>query len=86
MAQKKGCDCLWFAFRTDTTFRYLDATAIAQAFGDAKCAGLKGLPAFHALTGCDVILRHSSGRENVPPGQHGDATPALCTLPRMPTT
>ena len=28
MAQKIGCDCLWFAFGTGTTFRYLDATAI----------------------------------------------------------
>ena len=32
-------------------FRYLDATAMAQALGDAKCGGL---PAFRALTGCDV--------------------------------
>ena len=49
MAQKIGCDCLWFAFGTGTipTFRYLDATAMAQALGDAKCGGI---PAFHALT------------------------------------
>ena len=40
MAQKNGCDCLWFAFRTGTTFRYLDATAMAQALGEAKCDGL----------------------------------------------
>ena len=52
MAQNNGCDCLWFAFRTGTTFRYLDVTAMAQTHGDAKCGGL---PAFHALTGCDVI-------------------------------
>ena len=51
MAQKIGCDCLWFAFGTGTTFRHLDATAMAQAHGDAKCGGL---PAFHALSGCDV--------------------------------
>ena len=51
MAQKNGCDCIWFAFRTGTTFRYIDATAMAQALGDAKC---DGLPAFHALTECDV--------------------------------
>ena len=51
MAQQIGCDCLWFAFGTDTTFRYIDATAIAQTLGDAKCGVL---PAFHALTGCDV--------------------------------
>ncbi len=51
MAQKNGCDCIWFAFRTGTTFRYIDATAMAQALGDAKCDGLL---AVHALTGCDV--------------------------------
>ena len=43
MAQKNGCGCLWFAFRTGTTFRYLDATAMAQALGDAKCDG-QGIP------------------------------------------
>ena len=38
MAQKIGCDCLWFAFGTGTspTFRYRDATAMAQALGDGK--------------------------------------------------
>ena len=51
MMQKNGCDCLWFAFRTGTTFLYLDATAMARALGDTKC---DGLPACHALTGCDV--------------------------------
>ena len=51
MAQNNGCDCLWFAFRTGTALRYLDATAMAQPLGDATC---DDLPAFHALTGCDV--------------------------------
>ena len=53
MAQTIGCDCLWFACGTGTspTFRYLDATANAQALGNAKCGGLS---AFRALTGCDV--------------------------------
>ena len=32
-------------------FRYLDATAMAQALGDAKCGGL---PVFRALNGCEV--------------------------------
>ena len=32
-------------------FQYLDATAMAQSLGDAKCGGL---PAFRTLTGCDV--------------------------------
>ena len=53
MAQTIGCECLWFAFGTGTspTFRYLDATAMAEALGNAKCGGLS---AFRALTGCDV--------------------------------
>ena len=51
MAQKIGCECVLFAFGTGTTFRYFDATAMAQSLGDAKCGGI---PAFHALTGCDV--------------------------------
>ena len=53
MAQHIGCDSLCFAFGTGTspTFRYLDAPAMAQALGDAKCGGFT---AFHALTGCDV--------------------------------
>ena len=38
MAQTIGCDCLWFAFGTGTspTFRYIDATAMAQALGNDK--------------------------------------------------
>ena len=36
MARKIGCDCLWFACGTGTRFRYLDATAMAQALDDAK--------------------------------------------------
>ena len=67
MAQKIGCDCLWFALGTGTTFRYLDTTAMAQVIGEDKCGGI---PAFHALTGCEVTC-HSPGWENVPPGQHG---------------
>ena len=51
MAQQIVFDCLWFAFGTGTTFRYIDATAMVQALGDAKCSAL---PAFPALTGCDV--------------------------------
>ena len=51
MAQRNACDCLWFSFGTGTTFRYIDAPAMAQALGDAKC---DGLPAFYALNVCDV--------------------------------
>ena len=75
-----------FAFGTDTTFRYIDATAIAQALGDAKCGGF---PAFHALTGCDVTSSFAGkGKRTARTawGAYDDATSALCTLSRMPTT
>ena len=88
MAQKIGCDCLWFAFGTGTspTFRYLDATAMAQALGDAKCGGL---PAFHALTGCD-LTSSIAGKGKCTAwtawDAYDDAMSALCKLSRMPTT
>ena len=59
-------------------FRYIDATAMAQALGDAKCGGL---PAFRALTGCDVT---SPFAENVKRtawtawDANDDATSAMC--------
>ena len=89
MAQKIGCDCIWFAFGTGTspsTCRYLDATAMAQALGDAKCGGL---PAFRALTGCDVTSPFA-GKGKCTAwtawDAYDDATSAMCTLSRMPTT
>jgi hypothetical protein len=42
-----GCERLWSAFGTGSTYRYLDATAMAHALGEDKCMAL---PAFHALT------------------------------------
>ena len=87
MAQQIGCDCLWFAFGTATSkhpFRYLDATAKAQAIGDAKCGGL---PAFRALTGCDVTFAWNGKRTAWTAWDaNDDATSAMCTLSRMPTT
>ena len=84
MAQKIGCDCLWFAFGTGTipTFRYLDTTAMAQALDDAKWGGL---PAFHALTGCDVTSS-LAGKGKHTAWTAWDATSGLCTLSRIPTT
>ena len=90
VAQKIGCDCLWFAFGTDTnpTFLYLDATAMAQpqALGDAKCGGLL---AFRALIGCDVTSPFA-GKGKCTAwtawGAYDDATSAMCTLSRIPTT
>ena len=88
MAQQIGCDCLWFAFGTGTspTFRYIDATAMAQALGDAKCGGL---PAFRALTGCDVTSPFTGkGKCTACTAwdAYDDATSAMGTLSRMPTT
>ena len=65
-------------------FRYLDATAMAQALGDAKCGGL---PAFRALTGCDVTSSFAGkGKHTAWTAWDDYATSALCTLSRMPTT
>ena len=86
MAQKIGCDCLWFAFGTGTIFRYIDATAMAQALGDAKCGGL---PPFHALIGCDITSSFAGkGKRTAWTAwdAYHDATSTMCTLSRMPTT
>ena len=88
MVQQIGCDCLWFAFGTGTspTFRYLDTTVMAQAVGDAKCGGL---PAFRALTGCDVTSPFAGNGKCTAWtawDAYDNATSAMCTLSRMPTT
>ena len=77
MAQKIGCECIWFAFGTGTTFRYLDATAMAQSLGDAKCGGL---PACHALTGCEVTSSFAGKGKHVAPGQQAMHTMMPCQL------
>ena len=67
-------------------FRYLDATAMAQALGDAKCGGL---PVFGALTGSDVTSPFAGNGKCTAWtawDAYGDATSAMCTLSRMPTT
>ena len=54
MTLKFDYERLWLTFATGNTSRYIDATAImdmAQSLGGNKCTAL---PAFHALTGCDV--------------------------------
>ena len=43
-----GCEGLFFAFDTASTYLYLDAIAVAQALGENK---YMALPAFHALPG-----------------------------------
>ena len=86
MAQEIGFDWLLFAFGSGTTFRYIDATAMAQALADAKCGGL---PAFHALTGCDLTSPFDGkGKRTAWTALYAydDATSPLCTLSIMPTT
>ena len=56
-------------------FRYLDATAMAQALGDAKCGGL---PAFRALTGCDVTSPFAGNGKRTAWYANDDATSARC--------
>ena len=43
---------LWVAFGTGKSFRFLAAHEMVQALGPDKC---RGLPAFHAFTGCDTV-------------------------------
>ena len=84
LATKICCESLWLAFGTGTSFRYLDATAMAQALGVEKC---KALPAFHALTGCDVTSSFAGkGKRTAWSAWNvfDDATTALCTLANTP--
>lgn len=46
-----GCEKFWIAFGVGKMFRFLDITAMSEALGPEKCAGLL---AFHAFTGCDI--------------------------------
>ena len=86
LAKKIGCDSLWLAFGTGTTFRYFDATAMAHSLGDDKCSAL---PAFHALTGCDVTSSFSGKGKRTAWSTwntFNDATAALGTLAATPTS
>ena len=59
---------------------------MAQALGDAKWGGL---PAFRALTGCDVTSPFAGkGKRTAWTAwdAYDDDTSAMCTLSRMPTT
>ena len=88
MALKFDCERLWLAFATGNTFRYIDAAAImdmAQSRGGHKCTAL---PAFHALTGCDVTS--SFGKRGKRTDWSAweyfkDSTPALCILADKPS-
>ncbi len=51
-AEHLQIDELWVAFGTGKNFRFLAAHEMAAALGPNKC---RGLPFFHALTGCDNV-------------------------------
>ena len=81
-----GCERLWLAFGTGSTYRYLDVIAMAQALGEDKCMAL---PAFHALTGCDVTSSFAGRGKRTAWSAwsiFNDATSVLCTLAKTPTT
>ena len=44
MALKFDCERLWLAFGTGNTFRYIDATAMAQSLGGDKCTACFSCP------------------------------------------
>jgi hypothetical protein len=51
-AERLDIDELWVAFGTGKNFRFLAVHEMAVALGPNKC---RGLPFFHALTGCDTV-------------------------------
>ena len=51
-AEQLNMDELWVAFGSGKAFRFIAAHEIAQTLGPDKC---RGLPAFHAFTGCDTV-------------------------------
>ena len=59
-AERLSIDELWVAFGTGKSFtsRFLAAHEMAQALGPDKC---RGLPAFHAFTGCDTVSSFGGG-------------------------
>lgn len=78
-------DELWVAFATGKNFRYLAAHEMAVALGPNKC---RGLPFFHAFTGCDTVSCFS-GRGKKTAWQTWKAcdevTSAFCALAATPT-
>ena len=60
-AQRLSIDELWVAFGTGKSFRFLAAHEMAQALGPDKC---RGLPAFHAFTGCDTVSSFGGRSKN----------------------
>ncbi|KAJ8405691.1 hypothetical protein AAFF_G00316710 [Aldrovandia affinis] len=88
-AGRLDIDELWVAFATGKNFRYLAAHEMAVALGPNKC---RGLPFFHAFTGCDTVSCFS-GRGKKTAWETWKAcdevtdevTTAFCTLAATPT-
>ena len=59
-AERLSIDQLWVAFGTGKSFRFLAAHEMAQALGRDNC---RGLPAFHAFTGCDTVSSFGGRRK-----------------------
>ena len=60
-AERFSIDELWVAFGTGKSFRFLVVHEMAQALGPDKC---RGLPAFHAFTGCDTVSSFGGRSKN----------------------
>ncbi|KAJ8394095.1 hypothetical protein AAFF_G00049000 [Aldrovandia affinis] len=88
-AGRLDIDELWVAFATGKNFRYLAAHEMAVALGPNKC---RGLPFFHAFTGCDTVSCFG-GRGKKTAWETWKAydevtdevTTAFCTLAATPT-
>ena len=84
-AQRLSIDELWVAFGTGKSFRFLAAHEMAQASGPDKC---RGLPAFHAFTGCDTVSSFG-GRSKKTPWERwevcDEVTANCCSLGATPT-
>uniref|UniRef100_UPI00358E9C5E uncharacterized protein n=1 Tax=Myxine glutinosa TaxID=7769 RepID=UPI00358E9C5E len=86
LAHKLDSAQLTVAFGMGKSFRYLDATHMAQTLGNDKC---NAILAFHALTGCDTTSSFTGiGKRTAWSSWNAfvDVTPDLCRLAQTPTT
>lgn len=88
-AGRLDIDELWVAFGTGKNFRFLAAHEMAVALGPNKC---RGLPFFHALTGCDTVSSFGGrGKKKAwetwkACDEVTDITAAFCALAASPTS
>ena len=80
-AERFSIDELWVAFGTGKSFRFLAVHDMAQALGPDTC---RGLPAFHAFTGCDTVSSFGGRSKNTAWETWkvcGEVTATFSTLP-----